>query len=268
MNWTRINALMLRYLYLYRRSPPRIMEIFFWPTMELLVWGFLTKFLVGLREQELTAVPNWIVFLISAMIFWDIIYRAQQGVTIAFLEDVWSRNLLNLFVAPLRRSEFIAATFLVGFLKIIAITLVLSALAIPLYQFNILTIGVPLVAFFVNLLIFGWAVGMFTTALIVRWGHASEALAWGIPFLIQPLSAVFYPVSVLPAWVQPLAQIIPCSYVFEGMREVMRDGVFAWDKFWMALGLNAVFIVASAMFFRWMFALAREKGLLGKLGTQ
>src|SRR5262245_31367711 len=103
MNWQRISALMLRYLFLYRRSPPRILEIFFWPVMELLVWGFLYKFLIANNTF------NWISYLISAMIFWDIIYRAQQGVTIAFLEDIWSRNLLNLFVAPLRRSEFIAA---------------------------------------------------------------------------------------------------------------------------------------------------------------
>ncbi len=262
MNWRRIRALMRRYLYLYRRSPPRIMEVFFWPVMDLLVWGFLYKFLVANHTF------NWISYLISAMIFWDIIYRAQQGVTIAFLEDVWSRNLLNLFVAPLRRSEFIAATFLVGLIKIIAITLVLSVLALAFYDFNLLNLGLALVPFFFNLLIFGWAVGLFTTALIVRWGNASEALAWGIPFLVQPLSAVFYPVSILPAWLQPLAWAMPCSHVFEGMRDVMRGEAFSWAQFGWAAGLNVIYLLAAALFFRRMFDVAREKGLLSKLGTQ
>jgi ABC-2 type transport system permease protein len=262
MKWHRVRALMLRHLYLYRRSPPRIMEIFFWPVMDLLVWGFLYQFLAANNTF------SWISYLISAMIFWDVIYRAQQGVTIAFLEDVWSRNLLNLFVAPLRRSEFVAATFLVGMIKIAAITVVLSGIAYALYHFNLLALGFALVPFFANLLLFGWAVGLFTTGLIVRWGNASEALAWGIPFLVQPFSAVFYPISALPAWLQPVAHAIPCSYVFEGMREVMRGQGFSWENFYWALALNAAYLAGAALFFNWMFALAREKGLLGKLGTQ
>jgi ABC-2 type transport system permease protein len=202
------------------------------------------------------------------MIFWDILYRAQQAVTISFLEDIWARNLLNIFIAPVRISEFIAATYLVGFVKILITVGVLAGLAAWLYSWNLFQMGYALIPLFANLLLMGWAVGMVTTALIMRWGQSAEALAWGIPFMIQPVAAVFYPLSVLPAWLQPIARCIPATHVFEGMRQVLRgEGLSAHYLVW-AFGLNVLYLIAAAAFFRWMFGIARKKGLLAKLGTQ
>jgi ABC-2 type transport system permease protein len=264
MSLGHIRALVLRYTFLYTRSVPRVAEMFFWPVMDLLVWGFLTVYLQRLGHQ----VPAMITFLLGSMIFWDILYRAQQAVTISFLEDIWARNLLNIFVSPIRVSEFIAATYVVGFVKILITVAILAGLALWFYHWNLFAMGLPLIPLFANLLLMGWAVGMITTALILRWGQSAEALAWGIPFLIQPVAAVFYPLSVLPGWVQVIARGIPATYVFEGMRQVLRGEGFPTHDLVCAFGLNVLYLIGAGMFFNYMFGVAREKGLLAKLGTQ
>jgi ABC-2 type transport system permease protein len=264
MNLKRIGALALRYTFLYTRSFPRVAEMFFWPVMDLLVWGFITVYLIRMDNR----VPAMVTFLLGSMIFWDILYRAQQAVTISFLEDIWARNLLNIFVAPIRIGEFIAATYVVGFVKILITVAVLASLAWWLYSWSLFQLGFSLIPLFINLLLMGWAVGMVTTALIMRWGQSAEALAWGIPFLIQPVCAVFYPLDVLPKWIQPISLSIPATHVFEGMRQVLRGGGLALNHLAWAFGLNVVYLIAGALFFRYMFNVAREKGLLAKLGTQ
>ena len=264
MNWRRVNALVLRYTYLYTRSVPRLIEMFYWPVMDLLVWGFITTYLLRLGNK----MPATVTFLLGSMIFWDILFRAQQTVTMSFLEDIWARNLINIFVSPVRVSEFIAATYVVGFVKIMLTAIILVVMAYFLYAFNLFQMGFSLIPLFVNLLLMGWAVGMVTTALIMRLGQSAEALAWGIPFLIQPIAAVFYPLNVLPHWVQPIALLVPATHVFEGMRQVLRgEGLSAHYLVW-AFSLNAVYLIIAAAFFRLMFEAARKKGLLAKLGTQ
>jgi ABC-2 type transport system permease protein len=264
MNPRRVGSLVLRYTFLYTRSLPRVAEMFFWPVMDLLVWGFITMYLMRLQNR----LPATVTFLMGSMIFWDILYRAQQAVTISFLEDIWARNLLNIFVAPIRMSEFIAATYVVGFVKILVTVAVLASLAGLFYSWNLFQMGFALIPLFANLLLMGWAVGMVTTALIMRWGQSAEALAWGIPFLIQPICAVFYPLNVLPKWLQPISLCIPATHVFEGMRQVLRGEGLSMNHLAWAFGLNVIYLIAGTAFFRYMFGVAREKGLLAKLGTQ
>ncbi|MDR1191732.1 MAG: ABC transporter permease [Verrucomicrobiales bacterium] len=264
MNWSVIFGLVCRYTYIIRRSVPRIIEMLFWPVLDLLVWAFLTMYLRGISHGP----PSAVTFLLGAMIFWDVLFRSQQGMTVSFLEDVWTRNIINVFVAPVRVREFLAATALVGLLKVTIIIVLLTALAAALCGFNLLVVGWGLVPLFANLIVMGWGIGMVTTALIMRFGQAVEMLAWAIPFLFQPLSAVFYPVSVLPAWLQPAALALPSTHVFEGMRDVLAGGGFPARHLWWALALNAVFLAAEAGFFLWMYESTREKGYLAKLGTQ
>lgn len=264
MNPRHILGLALRYGYLYKRSLPRLFEIVFWPLMDLLVWGFLTVYL----QRTSGAEPNLVTFLLGAMILWDIFYRAQQGVSLPFVEDIWGRSLLNVFIAPVRLTEILAATFLVGILKILLTAGIIVLLALLFYDFNLFQLGLPLVPFFLNLLLTGWAMGIITTAIVLRFGQAAEALVWGIPFLLQPFSAVFYPVDVLPHWLQPIAWSLPSTYVFEGMREILRGGSFNAGHVLWAFGLNAVYLLVAGIFFRVMIDQARARGLLAKLGTQ
>lgn len=265
MSVTTIYALVLRYLYLYTRTPIRMVELLFWPLVHLLVWGYLTTFL---QRHTGDAFPYEITFLIGAVILWDILFRAQQGVAIFFLEDVWSRNLLNIFAAPVTNADYLGSTYVVGMMRAAVTATMLAILSMVLYSFNIFTLAWTLIPFIFNLLVFGWALGMISTALIVRWGPAAETLAWAVPFFIQPFAAVYYPVDALPVGLQWVAKALPCSYVFEGMRDGLKNGVVNGNDLWIASGLNVIYLALAGLLFVRVMNTAREKALLTKFASQ
>lgn len=237
------------------------MDIFYWPVMDLLVWGF---FSVYLQRQNLNNL-NMVALLLGALIFWDFLNQSQKAVSVAFLEDVWEKNLLNIFVTPLKISEFLTATVLLGFIRIILISLVMGVLAFLFYNFNLFQFGVYLIPFVANLLFFGWTLGILTTAIILRYGTQAQILAFGFIFLIQPFSAVFYPVSSLPEGVRFIASLIPTTYVFEGMRMIIRTGTFSTTLSLMALATNFLYLILSVVFFYNMFKRTKQRGALLKL---
>lgn len=259
----RIYAIFARYFMLHWRSVPRSLEIFFWPVMDLLVWGFVTRYI---QREAPGGLGQVVVFFLGALILWDILYRAQQSVTLPLIEEIWTRNIINLLVTPLRLWEWLAGTFLYGIVKTGIIGTVLAGLAALLYGFPIWQIGTPLAGFLTLLMIFGWALGLFTAGLLIRWGHAAEALIWAVPFLVQPFSAVFYPVTVLPAWMQVIARIFPSTPIFEGMRQIVAGGVVTHETLARALVLDLVWFATGLAFFCWMFRLARSSGRLVRLG--
>ena len=265
MTLSTIQALVLRNLFLYTRTPVRVVELLFWPLVDLLVWGYLTVFL---QQHTGDSFPYQITFLIGSVILWDIIFRAQQGVALYFLEDVWSRNLLNVFSAPVTNADYLLSTYAIGLIRAAITSLMLSILAIVLYSFNVFELTWSLIPFVFNLLLFGWSLGMISTALIVRWGPAAETLAWAVPFFIQPFAAVYYPVASLPPAIQWVSQCIPCSYIFEGMREGLNSGGVSWFNLGMATGLNAVYMTLAGLLFVNVMKTAREKGLLTKFVSQ
>jgi len=262
MNPGIISALVTRYVLLYTRNPIRLVELFFWPIVQLLVWGFVTRYL---QQEGEGSFPHVITFLIGAIILWDALFRAQQGVTISFLEDVWTRNLLNVFAAPVRMTEYIGATFAVGLLRVGITAVVLGVIAFVAYAFNLLQFEWGLIVFYLNLMMFGWSLGIFATALILRWGHGAESLAWAVPFMIQPVAAVFYPVATLPSWLQPVALATPAAHVFEGMRTTLNEGQMAWQPLLTAFGLNILYLTAAAAVFIYTMRIARHRGLLVKV---
>lgn len=260
--WLRVSGLILRYLYLYRRSLARAGEVFFWPIMDLLVWGFVSRYLAPMTGAKTVS------FFMGAMIFWDVLYRSQQAITLSLTEDIWVKNILNIFIAPVSVPELMLATCLMGVIKSLITAVVLGLVAYAFYAFNLLSIGPALIPFLASLLLFGWAVGMFTMALILRYGQAAEALVWGVPFLLQPFSAVFYPVAVLPGWLHPLAYLLPSTYIFEGMREVLKSGSVNFSYLILSFGMNIVYLGLGGAFFGWMLHKAREKGYLSRLGME
>lgn len=261
MKLHRINALLFRHLYLYKRSVPRLMDIFYWPIMELLVWGFLSFYLQKIHAASF----NVVTVLLGAIIFWDIFTRSQGAVSVAFLEDVWEKNFLNIFVTPLTLGEFLASTFLLGIVRIILVGITACVLAFFAYHFNIFQFGLYLVPFLMNLFFFGWVLGLLTIAIILRFGTSAQVLAFGIAMLLQPFSAVFYPVSALPAALQPLSYALPVTYIFEGMRAVAETGGMPFSLFAWATGLNLVYFILMAFLLYRMFAYVKRKGLLLKL---
>jgi len=221
---------------------------------------------LGIHHRLSGSVQRFITFFIGALILWDILFRSHQGISVSFLEDVWAKNLLNLFASPLSYAEYIFALMLVSVVKLVTVATIMAALAWILYSFNIFLIGISLIPFVLNLVVMGWAIGIITTALILRFGQEAEVLAWALGFLFMPVSAVFYPVSVLPLFLKTLARFVPASHVFEGMRGVISSGVFPLEQLLWSSGLNIVYILAAFLFFRWNFIVVKRKGLLVRIG--
>jgi len=262
MKITRILSYTTRHLYLYKRSLPRLMEIFYWPLLDLLIWGFISTYLSAYQG----ALPKFIGFIIGALIMWDILFRSQQGLTISFLEDMWSRNLLNLFVSPLSVLEYICSLLVVSIVKLVFSTGMMIALAWLLYSYNIFEVGIYIVPLAANLIVMGWAIGIITTGIILRYGQEAEVLAWGIAFLFQPFSAVFYPVDILPPAVQTITKFIPSAHIFEGMRQVISTGTFPMEHFVWAVALNIIYLILAVWFFCWNFKAVKKKGILANVG--
>lgn len=254
----RIFAIFLRQFYLYRHSIHRWLALFYWATLEIFVWGFLTVYL----NKVGGAAFNFVPVLLGALIFWDLFNRSQQAVSVSFLEDVWSRNLGNVFASPIRPLELLAGLILVSIVQVGISVIAMAGLSFVLWKLNIFFLGWLLLPFFINLFILGWALGIVVASLVLRLGPSVDIFAWSLPVLIQPLSAVFYPVSVLPKVLQGIAFLLPTSHVFEGMRAVIFRQTFVWERLWWAFGLNVVYFAAAVLFFLFMFKSVRKKGLL------
>ncbi len=262
MKLHRIYALLARHLYLYRRSLPRIMEIFYWPFLDLVIWGFITMYLAR-HQQE---VPGFVTFFLGALILCDMLFRAQQGITISFLEEIWARNLMNLFASPLNPGEFLAATMAMSIFKVACVSIVMTLCALLFYSYNVFVIGLWLIPFVINLVITGWAIGVFTTSLIMRFGQEAEVLAWSMVFLFQPISCVFYPMEVLPGWLQSIAWMNPAAHIFEGMRAVLGGGGAPGTSLVWAMGLNGLLLVTVISWFYRTFTYCKDQGLLVRVG--
>ncbi|MCH7710389.1 MAG: ABC transporter permease [Proteobacteria bacterium] len=254
--------MVLRYVYLLRGSWPRILELAYWPTVQMILWGFISQFFLTHSSWVAQAAG----VLIAAVLLWDVLFRGQLGVSIPFLEEMWSRNLANLFISPLRPYELILALLGMSFIRTFVGVVPAAFLAIALYQYSVFDLGLPLLSFFVNLLVMGWSIGLVVSALILRYGLGAESLAWIAIFAVAPVSAIYYPVAVLPEWLQVVSWALPSAYVFEGMRAVMFEGVFRTDYLLRAVLLNILYLGLGSAFFLYVFRLARRDGLLLKMG--
>ncbi len=258
----RVTAIVQRQLYLYQRSVPRLAEVFFWPLLDLFVWGFVTLYLRNFP------IPKFVAFFLGALILWDILFRAQQGISVSFLEEVWAKNLPNLFVSPLRPAEFLVGLMIISVVKVLLAGLVGALLAWLFYDYDLSRLGMALIPFVLNLMAMGWAIGIVTMATILRFGQEAEMMAWGLAFLVQPFSAVFYPVSVLPTWVQPISLLMPSSHIFEGMRQVIETGEVDASRILAATGLNVLYFALAVALFYHNLRVARENGLLLRSGME
>lgn len=265
MNSSHILGIFLRNIYLMKRSWHRPFSLFYWATLELFLWGFITLWLKGIVPTD--GRVNFVLVLLGALIFWDLFSRAQQTITVSFLEDVWSRNVVNIFASPLAILEFIAGLLLLSVVQGIIAFSFIAFLAWALYALHIWELGFFMAPFFLNIFFFGWALGFFTIGLIIRFGPSIEILAWSIPVLFQPLSAVFYPISVLPDILQKIAFFLPTSHLFEGMRAVLLGSSLPIKDVILAALLNAAYIALGILFLYWMLGKARKKGSLSRFTT-
>ena len=258
----RVGAIMLRHFFLWRGSWTRLFDLVYWPVLQVMIWGFMTEFLAG--KSSWVAQAGGV--FIGAVLLWDVLVRGQFGMTLSMLEEMWSRNLANLFVSPLRPWEFAVALMSLSILRSLIGVVPAALLAIPLFGYSVFGLGLPLLAFWSLLLVFGWAIGLALCGLLLRFGLAAESYAWASVFLLAPFSGVYYPVATLPGWLQPLAWCLPTTHVFEGMRAAMVDGTFRWELMLGALALDLACIATGFAVFLGAVASARRRGSLLSTG--
>lgn len=256
MSINRIRAVFLRYFYYFAKLD-NLSEVFYWPTIDIFLWGMTSLWV----QSSNTPIPEFALMLLTGLVFWQILWRGSYEITVNILQEFWNRNLVNLFSTPLKLGEWMTATMIVGFLKIL-ITLTYSAFFVwLLYTLNIFTIGWVIVPYVFLLTMSGWMMGYLSGGVMIYYGQRFQILAWMTPFIFAPFSAIFYPMDVLPIWGQYIAKCLPTTYIFEGMRQVLLKGTFSNELFWMSLILNILFLGGAMLFFKVMFEKSRTKGL-------
>ena len=261
----RIGAMLSRHFFLIRKSWPRLFSFAYYPVMQLLVWGFVTQYLgpQSASQGVLQAVPG---ILLTGVLLWDVLVRGELGLFLSFLEEMYSRNLGNLFVSPLRLHEFVIAQMLMSIVRVVIGSGVALLVAVLFFDLQIAQQAFALSLCLGCLLVFGWAVGLLANGLVLRFGLGAEEIGWAVVFLIGPLSGAYYPVSVLPSWLQTVAYALPTAWAFEAMRAALIEGRIAWDFLGTSMLLNLLYFVACAFLF-WRFVESgRERGLLLQMG--
>ena len=257
-----MGAMIERYIYLLKGSWPRIVELAYWPTMQIVLWGFLSEYLVH-HSTYLAQAPG---VLLAAVLLWDVMFRGQLGVSVVFFEELYSRNLGHLFASPLRAYELAGALFVISLLRTLIGSGMAAMFAFWFYHFPVWQMGFVLVAFFMNLLVMGWSIGLVVAGLVLRYGLGAENLAWAAIFAIAPVSGIYYPISVLPHWLQIVAHALPAAYVFSALRALFFHHVIEFRLLWDAVALNVVYLALGLVLFLRAFHNARMHGRLLNLG--
>ena len=264
MRLTRTSGIVLRQFYLMRGSPARVLPLFAWVGIDMVLWGFITRYLNDISRAGLNFVPA----LLGAVLFWDFFIRVMQGITTAFLEDVWSRNFLNIFATPLTIADYVGGLVLSSITTSSVGLVVMVVLASAIFHLSFFTYGIALVPFILVLFLFGIALGIVATAIVLRWGPASEWFIWPIPAFLSPFAGVFYPLSTLPVWMRVISRALPPSYVFENLRAIVSGGTPSGAALaWSTLLAMADILLACWIFAR-VFRYAVRTGLLARYSAE
>jgi len=257
MNFQRIKAIVLRHLYNAKHDLHKAFDSFYWPAMDIILWGLTSQYI----QRSANQLSNIVIILLSALIFWQVVWRGQYEITVSLLEEMWTQNLINLVASPLTINEWLAGLFLLGFLKMIPTILIAGFLAWIMYTVNILTFGWMLIPFFASLLMVGWWIGVIVAGLLIQFGRQFSAIAWSGVYLLAPFSAIYYPVSSLPNWAQKISRVLPSAYIFEGMRKTISTGQIPLANLLISFILNLIYLVLAVIFFKLSFQKSKQKGL-------
>jgi ABC-2 type transport system permease protein len=259
-----IAAIALRQLYLMRSSPTRVLPMIAWVAVDIILWGFISRYLNSVASTGI----NFISSLLGAVLFWDFFTRVMQGVTMAFFEDVWSRNFINIFATPLLISEYLAGLVLTGVATSLVGLIVMLLLATWLFGLPFFSLGLLLLPFLLVLFLFGIGLGVLASAMVLRLGPASEWLVWPIPALLSPFVGVFYPLATLPAWMRAVGHLLPPSYVFESMRSVVAGHGYSGSGLLFGIALALLDILLAAWLFTGIYRYAVRSGLLARYSAE
>ena len=262
MNWNKIFALSLRHIYLIKGSFPRILDLIYWPTIQIFLWGFISKFFT----LNSTFYENTVGIILSAAILYDFLFRSSISYNMMFLEEIWSRNFTNLFIAPIRLSEIIAALTFTAIFRTLIGLVPAALLAIPFFGVSILKIGTPLIFLLITLYIFGVTLGLLVTSGLVRFGPSFENIAWASLFFLAPLGCIYYPIEILPDWLQIIAKLLPLVHIFEEMRNVLIHDIVNYYQILKAIIISFIYFVFGIIVFYLSYEGAKNRGTLINMG--
>ena len=262
MNLTRIYGLFLRHYYLITRSFPRILDLIYWPSIQITLWGFISNFFADHSNYYNGAVG----VILSCAILYDFLFRTSIGFNMLFLEEIWSRNFTNLFIAPMKISEIIVSLVFTALIRALIGLVPAILLTSPLFGISLLDLGLPLAFLFLILYVFGITLGLFVSAGLFRFGPSFENIAWSTMFLLAPFGCIYYPVETLPEIFQSIAYALPLVYIFEETRNILVNQSVDYENIIQALYLNAAYLIAAVSVFYYSFDKAREKGTLINIG--
>lgn len=257
MKLNRIYALILRNFYGFRKNMDRLTDSFYWPAIDLVMWGLTSQFFMNMGGGN-----NVLLMVLSGLVMWLILWKSQYEINISLLDELWNRNLINIFVSPLTFTEWLVSAMIMGLIKVVMSFSFALGLAYLLYKVKIFEYGFQFLPFMLVLLLSGWAVGIIVTGIIFRYGTRIQAFCWTLVWVFGPFSAIYYPVSVLPNWAQQISKFIPMSYAFEGMRGVIATGIIDYQKFLIGTGLALFYLVLGLVFLYKSFDKVMQKGLL------
>ncbi len=262
MNWSKIFALSLRHIYLIKGSFPRILDLIYWPTIQILLWGFISKFFT----LNSTFYDNTVGVILSAAILYDFLFRSSISYNMMFLEEIWSRNFTNLFIAPIKLSEIIASLTFTAIFRTLIGLIPAALLAIPFFGVSIFKIGTPLIFLLITLYIFGVTLGLLVTSGLVRFGPSFENIAWASLFFLAPLGCIYYPIEILPSWLQIIAKLLPLVHIFEEMRNILIHDTVNHYLIIKAIFISFVYFVIGIFIFYLSYNGAKNRGTLINMG--
>jgi len=262
MNWNKIFALSLRHIYLIKGSFPRILDLIYWPTIQIFLWGFISKFFT----LNSSFYENTVGIILSAAILYDFLFRSSISYNMMFLEEIWSRNFTNLFIAPIKLSEIIAALTLTAIFRTMIGLVPAALLAIPFFGVSILKIGAPLIFLLITLYIFGVTLGLLVTSGLVRFGPSFENIAWASLFFLAPLGCIYYPIEILPEWLQIIAKLLPLVHIFEEMRNILIYDITNYSQIFKATLISFLYFIIGVISFYLSYSGAKNRGTLINIG--
>ena len=262
MNWYKIYALSLRHIYLIKGSFPRILDLIYWPTIQIFLWGLISKFFT----LNSSYYDNTVGIILSAAILYDFLFRSSISYNMMFLEEIWSRNFTNLFIAPIKLSEIIAALTCTAIFRTLIGLFPASLIAIPLFGVSIFKIGIPLIFLLTTLYIFGVSLGLLVTSGLIRYGPSFENIAWASLFFLAPLGCIYYPIEILPEWLRVIAKLLPLVHIFEEMRSILIDNIISYYDVLKAFLISLVYFVLGIIVFYYSYEGAKKRGTLINMG--
>jgi len=262
MNWSKIIGLSLRHVYLIKGSFPRILDLIYWPTIQIFLWGFISKFFTLSSSYY----NNTVGIILSAAILYDFLFRSSISYNMMFLEEIWSRNFTNLFIAPIKLSEIIAALTFTAIFRTLIGLIPASLIAIPLFGVSIFAIGLPLVFLLITLYIFGVTLGLLVTSGLIRFGPSFENIAWASLFFLAPLGCIYYPIEILPEWLQIISKLLPLVHIFEEMRNILIYDSVSYIQIFKAALISFMYFIFGVIIFFLSYEGAKNRGTLINMG--